>query len=809
MSGLEVLGAVSAATALAEQCGKVIKFACDVYSKYQNPDVVKKQLVQLQQLVDLSILIKQNPSLQTTEMESLLSSCLTDIGTFRAKLIKIKSNFFDSRLRKLKKSIAAVMQENDVKDLFANLEQHKSSLALCIAEIDSSLLHSIGIDISKVEQTVRQVANDVTEIKTTVLTINQKITATPQPIEMTARIFYEVPNRRVDCFVGREDVLQKIEDGPTSEAEPRIFVLRGLGGQGKTQIALEHCRRAKNRDVKAIFWVDSTSEESVKKSFQTIAGKLKGTEETATGDATPFILETFREWPSPWVMVFDNYDDIKNFDSIRDYFPASKQGTIIITSRSSASNRLTNHQPRNFIELEGLSEEDSLQLLWTQCGLDKTDEGSIAAKAIIELLVHHPLAITQAGSYIGRQKLRLDQFKDHYNKSRDKILKHTPQLSQYRRHLNKDEKETSLNVFTTWELSMQQLIESAESGKDKADLLTLFAFFDCKDISEQLFSAYTQRAQIFTGYHWPVHCLLDGLKQWDSESFGEILNDLSELSLVQSWAWGEDEYRHLSLHPLIKDWIRIRSNDEETHQYALISSKVLQATLDANLHHKSFSFPLSTQQILLSHIDTYEQNISILQGRALVNLDTWHESGLDSVDESVGEFLLHCGRYAKFEDIMKRLIDFSTQAFGLENEDTLKYMNNIAIAYTLQGKLDLAEDVYRQVLKGTRTLLGSDHARTLSSISALAMILLYMGKYEEAEKHARVAAEWQERTLGIENEDTLRSLHRVGSILQMRREYEKSEEVLKRALEGRKKLLGLNHPNTLNTVEALGTLLQD
>lgn len=52
MSGLEVLGAVSAATALAEQCGKVIKFACDVYSKYQNPDVVKKQLVQLQQVVE-------------------------------------------------------------------------------------------------------------------------------------------------------------------------------------------------------------------------------------------------------------------------------------------------------------------------------------------------------------------------------------------------------------------------------------------------------------------------------------------------------------------------------------------------------------------------------------------------------------------------------------------------------------------------------------------------------------------------------------------------------------------------------------
>src|SRR4051794_39105190 len=105
---------------------------------------------------------------------------------------------------------------------------------------------------------------------------------------MTDRSFYEVPNRRVDCFVGRKDVLQRIEEGSISDVGPRIFVLRGLGGQGKTQIALEYCLRAKNRDVQAIFWVDSTSEESVKKSFQTIAAKLKGTDTNSTGDETPF-----------------------------------------------------------------------------------------------------------------------------------------------------------------------------------------------------------------------------------------------------------------------------------------------------------------------------------------------------------------------------------------------------------------------------------------------------------------------------------------------------------------------------------------
>ena len=65
----------------------------------------------------------------------------------------------------------------------------------------------------------------------------------PKQAKITDRDYFEVPNRRVSYFVGREDVLQKIETGISSDAGPQVFVLRGLGGQGKTQIALEYCRR--------------------------------------------------------------------------------------------------------------------------------------------------------------------------------------------------------------------------------------------------------------------------------------------------------------------------------------------------------------------------------------------------------------------------------------------------------------------------------------------------------------------------------------------------------------------------------------
>ena len=103
-------------------------------------------------------------------------------------------------------------------------------------------------------------------------------------------------------------------------------------------------------------------------------------------------------------------------------------------------------------------------------------------------LGYHPLAITQSGSYIRKRRIGLHEFLDHYKRRKDTILKNTPQLSQYRRKLGDEEKETSLNVFTTWELSVEQLELQTSADSTEMRLLTLFAFFDNKDIAEWLFS---------------------------------------------------------------------------------------------------------------------------------------------------------------------------------------------------------------------------------------------------------------------------------------------------------------------------------
>ena len=194
-------------------------------------------------------------------------------------------------------------------------------------------------------------------------------------------------------------------------------------------------------------------------------------------------------------MVFDNYDNPVAFPNIRDFIPQSECGAILVTSRHPDSHAVVMNLSNHFLELFGLEECAAVALLIQQSQITKGISSD--AKNIVERLGCHPLALTQAGAYVRKRKLRLCEFMDHYQRRKKIILESTPQLSQYRKRVGNAEEETSLNVFTTWELSFQQLQSEASENDVEAKLLTLLAFFDEKDISEQLFAGFSTNQERF------------------------------------------------------------------------------------------------------------------------------------------------------------------------------------------------------------------------------------------------------------------------------------------------------------------------
>ena len=641
--------------------------------------------------------------------------------------------------------------------------------------------------------------------------MNQRIPLIPPVLETDAKSYYMVPNRRVRAFVGREDILERIETGFSAGSAPRIVVLRGLGGQGKTQVALEYCRRAKSTQVRGIFWVEAMSESTLRKSFESIAEKVKGPDDILQdADArVAFVLEKLGAWPYAWLMVFDNYDDPVSFNNVQDFMPMGEQGSILVTSRHAQADSLADEG--NAIELLGLDERDALELLFRQSMIKETDTRSNEGKLIVKRLGYHPLAIAQAGSYIKQQKIELHQFIDHYNQRREIILQQTPHMSQYRRTLNGAERETTLNVFTTWELSFQQLQAGETVSNRKADLLTLFAFFDCRDISENMFEVYCNSGLPHRDSESPggsLSSFLTSESRWNSDLFVEVLIDLAQMSLVQAWSREDaDGFCHLSLHPLIKDWIRLRTDKTASQKYALVAAEILGELIRSCWRYGDFEIPFLAKQAVLSHLDVFEENTKLLETNSAAPPSDLSDTPLYDLESWFAHFLSCSGRYKEAGELRRRALEGNEKARGPEHLETLMSINNLATTLYYQGKYEVAEKMFRQTLESQEKVLGSEHSDTLGSRSNLALALQYRGKYEAAEEMFRQTLESQEKILGREHPDTLRSMGNIALALYSQGKYEAAEEMHRQTLESQEKVLGSEHRDTLRSISYLGLAL--
>ena len=157
-------------------------------------------------------------------------------------------------------------------------------------------------------------------------------------------------------FVAREKELAEIHTTISGDGSRRIAILHGLGGIGKTQLAVAYAKRYRD-SYSAIFWLNIKDEDSLKQSFAKAARRILREHPLASRlssvdmeENLDEVVETVKAWLSlpennRWLVIFDNYDNPKlpgNTDptalNIRKYLPESPQGSIIIITRSSQIN---------------------------------------------------------------------------------------------------------------------------------------------------------------------------------------------------------------------------------------------------------------------------------------------------------------------------------------------------------------------------------------------------------------------------------------------------------------------------------------
>jgi hypothetical protein len=244
--------------------------------------------------------------------------------------------------------------------------------------------------------------------------------------------FNNVPHRQVRTFFGQQSILEQIQRAFSVQSdEACIVVLRAMGGQGKTQVALRHCRLMKDHYY-AIFWVDASSESSLKQAFSSIYDRVNPQVSTKMVDNTKVesILQCFaQDFQQPWLLVLDNYDDPQNFNNLQDFMPDSSYCKILVTSRHADTKSLA--EDRACIELPGMKEGDSIKMLLRTAAIPSNCSKEVheAASLIVQRLGYHPLAIDQAGAYLRKSKLPITDFLEHYEQQQTRILNQAPPMS--------------------------------------------------------------------------------------------------------------------------------------------------------------------------------------------------------------------------------------------------------------------------------------------------------------------------------------------------------------------------------------------
>ncbi|KAF2865657.1 hypothetical protein BDV95DRAFT_252156 [Massariosphaeria phaeospora] len=135
---------------------------------------------------------------------------------------------------------------------------------------------------------------------------------------------------KVSHFMGRaqafHDIQLKIDEAHRTSNGTAVTILGGIGGRGKSQIALRYCQDSDSLGrYHGIFWVDASSARSITQSFEKIAHLLSSNDKAQLGRqlTKERIGDELQRWTERWLLVFDHYEGQSAFD-INAYIPQSR-----------------------------------------------------------------------------------------------------------------------------------------------------------------------------------------------------------------------------------------------------------------------------------------------------------------------------------------------------------------------------------------------------------------------------------------------------------------------------------------------------
>ncbi|KAL8398599.1 hypothetical protein RB596_005941 [Gaeumannomyces avenae] len=609
--------------------------------------------------------------------------------------------------------------------------------------------------------------------------------------------YHNIPFSRNEALVERGDILSKLERLLQLRTESQSAALWGLGGSGKTQIALEYAyRQWYNSAPCSVFWVHADNEATFAQDYQSVAKKLRLPANLQDEELLAAVRDRIEAEPS-WVLVLDNADNLGLFGvgwrtpgasgqphrtttdyapkNLRQFVPRGPTGTVLWTTRDEriAGSLVVARQTINVARMEAGEAVKLLETMRNQA-IDDTEQDN--ASALLAELDWLPLAISQAAAYMRRTRTPIEKYlsKLKGGKRRWRIL----QASEPDAHRRC---EVSNSILETWSISIEHIRQENEMAYN---ILHILAFLDNQNIPKQMMK---KAAKHFESRRAQSSDSEDDSDSEDEDAIKAItrLREFSFLSLRAS-----DWDRAYEMHKLVQEAARyrLRAKKDETFfaKAALRIADDLFPERRRELWEEGEKYLVHAQRVGESAELCGEEKAAALLAR-------------------VSNYLYDRGRWREKEPVDERAYGLRKKVLGDKHPDTIRSMADLATTYHNQGRYDKAEKMKVEVLALRRDVLGDKHPDTIRSMAELATTYSCQGKHNEAKKMRVEVLALQRDVLGDKHPDTIRSMAELATTYHNQRRHNEAEKMKVEVLALQRDVLGDKHPDTIRSMAELAT----
>src|ERR1035438_5098284 len=590
---------------------------------------------------------------------------------------------------------------------------------------------------------------------------------------------------------GREILLAELADPNLGG----VRVVHGLGGCGKTRLALEAAWQAQQRSVE-VWWVSAADESRLVAGMHAVGRRLGITDtELRHSETADLIWQRLSGREQRWLLVIDSADDPQVLagpvacvgDGTGWLRPVqSDVGMVLVTSRDGRIASWGSWCRRHAVGM--LPADQATQVLADyaghNAGLGTEDEAAALAARLGGL----PLALKIAGSYLAESAAVPAAFAG-------------PGLIRSYRAYRQAIEEGQLDVAfpapggaeltpeqargligRTWDLTLD-LMETRQLPEARPMLRLVASMAEAPLPHEVLLNPEVLGdSRFFPG--------ITGPRVW------QILQALIGFGLIDLTGIDDDAVPGIRLHPLVRDTSRPRPTaDADDHNgYLELAARLLEHTVAEKLGKPEDPVSWPIWQLLVPHaVYVFE---AVISGPGYPDIAVEHAA---SAAGRAAHYQSEQGLYSRAKAAQHAVLAAQIRVLGPDHPHTLETRHQVAREMAHLGDYDGALAEYREVLAARLRVLGPDHPSTLDTRYEIAAEMSQLGDYDGALAECRDVLAAQLRVLGPDHPSTLDTRYEIAAEMAQLGDHDGALAEYRDLLAAEQRIQEPDHPSTLFT----------